>query len=303
MKNTLLITTLLAAGTLGASAAWTESQKNKIWEQDTDTIDYSYEEVQSLMFSSVNIGSTGVANDKQVHGNNQMIVSFKEDARYEISFEFSHDKRGNDINPASGMLSLVNTGNDVCIVLGNASNTMAQLGILLDNPPVDADIPNTSALEMLLNGSCGKNVYSSSGLNTYAGGDYQYTIIFETFADSNIQDKIYFGVQNENTGKNAYVLNVNASHLGCGGATEQVFDDIGFHLTGDSTGSGGNTTTTADVTFVGTENGVSQNYFKKWKRTATPIEQPSVPEPSAFGLLAGVGALALVAARRRRSRS
>ena len=38
------------------------------------------------------------------------------------------------------------------------------------------------------------------------------------------------------------------------------------------------------------------DYVRVWQ------DAPSVPEPSAFGLFAGLGALALVAARRRKTR-
>lgn len=290
MKNTFLpIATLLLAGTLSANA-WTESQKTKIWEQDTDKVKYTYTQEQKLTFTEKDTATTGAANEVQIHGNSNMKVDFTQDARYEITFEMVHDKGLSDTQPASGMLSMVNTSNDVCIVFGNSPSVMSQTGVLLY-----ADVPNTPALESLAFGSAGKQVWTSPGNINYGDGHYQYTIIFETFADSSINDKIYFGVKNETTGANTYFLILNSSHLGCGGHTEQVFDDIGFHLIGDAAAPGGNKSNVGDVTFVGSENGTPQNSFTKWTRTAE-----NVPEPSAFGLLAGIGALALVASRRRR---
>ena len=288
-KSFLSIATLLLAGTLSA-AAWTESQKTKIWEQDTDKVKYTYTQEQKLTFTGTNTSSTGAANEVQIHGNSNMKVDFTQDARYEITFEMVHDKGLGDTQPASGMLSMVNTSNDVCIVFGNSPTVMCQAGVLLHK-----DVPNTSAVESLAFGSAGKQVWTPSGNINYGKGHYQYTIIFETFADSSINDKIYFGVKNETTGANTYFLKLNSSHLGAGGHTEKVFDDIGFHLIGDATTSGGNKSSMGDVTFIGSENGTPQNSFTKWTRKAE-----NIPEPSAFGLLAGIGALALVASRRRR---
>ena len=64
------------------------------------------------------------------------------------------------------------------------------------------------------------------------------------------------------------------------------------------TDSGLVTLTGSDVAYVGTVGGTQGGgWMPAYKVT---VSSPAVPEPSAFGLLAGLGALALVASRRRR---
>ena len=64
------------------------------------------------------------------------------------------------------------------------------------------------------------------------------------------------------------------------------------------TDSGTVTLTGSDVAYLGTVGGTQGGgWMPAYKVT---VSDPAVPEPSAFGLLAGLGALALVASRRRR---
>ncbi len=293
--NKYIITTATLLAAAVAANAWTTALQNQIWEQNTDEIEYQYSLVQNSVFTTHSVYTNGATTEVKVEDPYNNKVDFNQDARYEISFEVTHNKRGNDRNAASVMLTLVSTGNDVCLAFGNGPNNgLLQAGALVGNPSV-ADVPNTPAKEALTYGTFGRNVWTPPGYPTYAQGDYQYTVIFETFADSSINDKIYFGVTNENTGQSVSFLKLNASHLGAGAPTTKVFDDIGFLLIGDK--SNGADTVDGSAILVGTEGTTRNNYFKKWTRTATAI-----PEPSAFGLLAGLGALALVGTRRRNRR-
>ena len=129
---------------------------------------------------------------------------------------------------------------------------------------------------------------------TYGAGDYQYHLIFETFADNATPDMIYYGVENESTGQFSY-FSLRTDQIGMGGPNNKVWDDIGFNLLGAA--NGGQNSSTPGVTVVGYDNNRHQSYMTVYERTAV-----AVPEPSAFGLLAGLGALALVGARRRNRR-
>ena len=80
---------------------------------------------------------------------------------------------------------------------------------------------------------------------------------------------------------------------GIGFAHNAYFDAYGFLLHND----GGAVATAEKMS------GYEYSRVKREVITPEVPPVPDIPEPSAFGLLAGVGALALVAARRRRSRS
>lgn len=306
MKYIITTIGLLLSGGLIANAAWTSSQSAHIWEKDTDAIAYDYqiESTTNLVPGSLGytvIPASGVATEKQVHCDG-LVVDFRENARYEISFEVTHYNTAGK-RPATAMLSMVNSGNDVSLLFGNSTEKMGVVGVILGS-----DINATPYYESISAGSCGSRIWTpwlGSGNPNYGDGDFQYKIIFETFADENIADKIYFGVTNENSKQSTYFLILTCDHLGCGGARNQVFDDIGFNLIGDIPGNTPNSTVNgqAGVELVGNIQSQPQSTFTKWTRKATPINQPSIPEPSSFGLLASAGVLAFAVSRRRRSRS
>ncbi|MBP3301646.1 MAG: PEP-CTERM sorting domain-containing protein [Opitutales bacterium] len=127
-------------------------------------------------------------------------------------------------------------------------------------------------------------------------GYHTYTIYIESFSDTSKQDLIHFKYNGANNG------NVDASHISSWGiqnvfglgASDQV--DAGVFLADE--GAYGDLVLT-------NYSGVSVDLIT-YSRTLTPLPEtpvvPEVPEPSAFGLLAGLGAIALAASRRRRSR-
>ena len=299
-KSFLTVTALFLAGSLCASATWKESTKM----QSTDKVKYTYEEESSTNFfgtetSFTGIDTTGVSNEVQHHVAGT--VDFRRDDRYHITFEVKHQGYNSGETPASVVLSLISTGDDVSLLFGNAADTMARFGCILNK-----DVTATFAQENFVNNSAGTNYWSTlpSGM-AYGNGTYQYDLIFETFSDNSISDRVYFGVTKEDTGQTVTSLIVNSSHFGAGGDTTKVFDDIGFHLVGNSGGALNNTGGNPGATLVGNSTYVPQSKMTVYTRTEEIIPEPpapEVPEPSAFGLLAGLGAIALAVSRRRRSR-
>lgn len=212
--------------------------------------------------------------------------------RYEIQYRVRFD--GNVWNGSVHYcnLSLVEEGNQASILFGNTANTACQIGSILHK-----DVNSTNAHESLAAGSC-SHVYSTNWAGGVTAGIYTYRLVFETFADNNIKDKVYYSVTNGNkTG--SLQADLNSGHFGFGGDTSKVFDDIGFHIKG---ASDTNATKTVGNQIGGTLL-TNDATFTKYSRTDTPVtNEPNVPDPSAFGLLAGLGAIALAASRRRRSR-
>lgn len=297
MKN-IITTALLCAVAVSANATWSTN----LWEQDTDTVNYTYTQETQRQLVPDNGGlifheTDGPNAEIQVHSPQDVIVDFTKDARYELTYRIR--VFGNTTNGSFPYcnLSLVTNSNDASILFGNSNTTPCQLGIIPQR-----DVTTSSQMESLCAGSSGRLVYSTNwSSGALSEGFYTYKIIFETFADNTVNDKIYYGVSKDG-GNTAYQTIVNSSHLGLGGHTDKVFDDIGFHLNGADFISD---TVTTDG-FGGVKLFSSGSTYTVYTRTAEEITQlpdaPDVPEPSAFGLLAGLGAIALAVSRRRRSR-
>jgi len=82
-----------------------------------------------------------------------------------------------------------------------------------------------------------------------------------------------------------------------------VYQNGEWLLVGTLIGIGGNSETATTVGYKETENSVCATFFADLSQYAPQINAiMAIPEPSAFGLLAGTCALVLAASRRRRSR-
>ena len=295
-----IITTVLLGVAAVSANAWTTAQQSQIWMQNTETMTYEYTEVSKESLVPANGGYTfwesqGISAAQDINSPVSTKIDFSQDARYEFKFNVSF--WGTSTNGALPYcnLTLVTSSNDASILFGNADDNHCQFGVIPNR-----DVTATPGEESLCVNSAGTLVYSTSWTTPMTTGFYEYTLIFETFSDAATEDKIYFGIKNTGTGQSVSMLRANASHLGLGGSNSKVFDDIGFSIYGaDFTSEGGTDT-------VGGQGGVkllsNGSTLTTWTRTATPVEEPEVPEPSAFGLLAGLGAIALAVSRRRRSR-
>lgn len=120
-------------------------------------------------------------------------------------------------------------------------------------------------------------------------GIHSYSIIIESFEDTSKADKIRFEYAGPNDTADGKEWTRDWSLSEFNNINSNAILDVGHFID------------------QGDGQVVVNGSFKKWTREETPItpplappSTPDVPEPSAFGLLAGIGALALVASRRRR---
>lgn len=301
-KSFLTTAALVIAGSIAANAAWEGSAWDGAMFENTDQVEYSYQKVSTNYpemgsFNYDAVYTTGNSNEVQRYLPGT--VDFTQNARYEITFEathFDYNQNQGDV-PASVMLALVNDRGDVSLAFGNGANAMGRLGCKLGE-----NIIGSLGQQNLTNSTMGSYIWTTqhgtnNGSMPYDNGTYRYTLIFETFADSTIGDKIFFKVENTATGAFSH-FSILSSHLPAGGSNDQVFSNLSFLLVGDANnsstaGQSKNGNTGAYLTLK--DAGNIKTSFTSYTRTETVI-----PEPSAFGLLAGIGALALVASRRRR---
>ena len=326
MKNTLLITTLLAASSVGAMAGTAQLNMyaggniDKLNNNDYNTGGYVYSGPQESNSGGLydgtwhgNIGYDGTHNASShplhlTHHRQNMTIHLDSDARYEFSFSFKLTQNGAGVGDQA-MAGMYLAGSGGSIYFGNV-----QLESSSDRRDAvavryDADIAE-------YNDNAGQKVYFPNGEfqykvsspydytapvsgkwytivdgredNGFDSGNYRLEIVIEAFKDESKQDILYL-YANTPDGEKYYWLNFD----GLGFASDAYFDAYGFLLHND-----GNSIATA-------ERASSYEYSRVKREVITPEVPvvPDIPEPSAFGLLAGVGALALVAARRRRSRS
>ena len=317
MKNTLLITTLLAAGTLGASAASTaegNAQLNYFAGGDASKLNsnsynknWIYQTHQHKYSSSVDgkWSGSGVSFDG-THGTTQvdnyrsdMSINLGVDARYEFAVSFSMSQDSTQYNIST--LNMYLAGNNGSIVFGNSHmNNQYDKGAAYKYTQ-DVAEGNSQGGEKtyLLNQDLNKEQHGyfyEGPTNTMVeiwdgkmtSGQFSYQIVIEAFADAGKADHVYFYCSDQSSFGHKWTT---MNELGF--VHNAYFDAFGF-ATHDE---GGSTVTPTKA----------QAYA--YQRTEKPEEvpevpvTPEVPEPSVFGLLAGAGALALVAARRRRSRS
>ena len=324
MKQTLLITTLLAAGSVSVmaiapfgerfSAGFAGGTIGKLKGTEWD-----YHHVHESHYASNDSGSwtgnigyhgahtTGTHFTGITHYQNQNLTSINLgiNARYEFYFEFNLNQSQSGNSGDQAMAGMYLAGSGKSIYFGNAQldnngNRRSAVAVVYNADIADYNddngqyvyFPNDEFNYKLANAGTYKgdttNFYTAvagTGNNTFDGGTYKLTVIIESFADTSQNDLLYFHAHTPE-GSASQTWNLSAMTV----ASAQSFDNFGFILHKDGA-------TTASATRM-----MAYEYSRSLKPTE-PEVLLDIPEPSAFGLLAGIGGLALVAARRRRSRS
>ncbi|MBR6798112.1 MAG: PEP-CTERM sorting domain-containing protein [Opitutales bacterium] len=330
MKNTLLITTLLAASSIGAMAELPATAQLNLFaggsHEKLNTNPYNKGWTYSSPLES-NYGSRGdggwggnfpldgvhnaSANPLNLtHHRQNTSFDLTKDARYEFGFTFSLNQAGASVGDQA-MAGMYLAGNKGSIFFGNAqlnSYSDRREAVLVkynvdiaeynDNAGQDVYFPNEEFSYKIqspydytspVNGKW-FTVFDGAN-NAFDSGEYRLEIVVESFSDSAQKDMLYLYAKTpEGTRYGWYDL----TELGFD--NNAYFDAYGFVLHND----GASIATAEKIS--------GYEYSRTLKQVQpevppTPPVVPDIPEPSAFGLLAGVGALALVASRRRRSRS
>ena len=329
MKQTLLITTLLAAGTLGAMGVarldmvGTGDESAYLKKLDESSSNWNYVSRIEYKYGAVIDGgwhsnSNSVYMDGSHHrtnlenyGSSPMTINLNADARYEFSFRFNLSQSGNGYDLA--MAGMYLSGNNGALYFGNTNivkdgnydkgtalvlqyagdiaeyNDVANPAIHFPNHELNAIGAPSTYVAPIANRQW--TVYDNNG---FASGNYKLEIVIEAFADDSVEDMVYFYASTPSGTKWVSGEAWNMEALGF--SDNESFDTVGFLLHDD------NSSNATPISLMASE-------YSRVKRSTTPTEPevppvvPDIPEPSAFGLLAGIGGLALVAARRRRSRS
>lgn len=203
------------------------------------------------------------------------------------------------ITSTEGLSTTVSTGSDdATLAVTAASGKLWGASVSTDTWTNDTAISALAEYDISIDGISGGVQVGAGGVATYltfteltAGETYTIALVVAELAGT------------------ASTFSVSAGTLVSGTAYDLTSDDDGTTL-GDSvttyTVAANNAGTAIIVDVTADDDGTIQfTYSSKGTVIAayiTVAATTDVPEPSAFGLLAGVGALVLVAARRRRSR-
>ena len=308
MYKTLSVSLLIFAGTIGAMAGTLDKFGGG---NGSFTLDgYTYNHTGGNIYiksrftsngSNLNLGNYGLGYN----------INTNEDARHEIIVRFTTSGGGAG-STNQPILNFYLSGGTKSLLIGNYYSVSGQSGaarMQLFNGDASQGSRQGGSPTYILNDGYSTNYkpgsnyqtpvsgqfWTATGGSKISDGTHCYKIVVETYKDS-ANDKIalfYEGASG--SGKTGDVM---LSSLGI-----TSFTSIGYFL-----GNEGGT-----VTLDGGSSGTSGIY--KYSRVLTPEPEPelptepvippgdpSVPEPSAFGLLAGLGAIALAVSRRRRSR-
>ena len=293
MKKILSIAALTAAGISGALGASQPISTDFIFDDWSETSTHTYQKTQSVAdtkFDGTNFGFKGENWGVYNYGMN-LSVDLSKDTRYEIRLDFSSSNGGHD-STHQPLTNLYLGGSNSSLVYGNYYFNSTDVGAArlysyYENVSTGSTGHTTGQLThtYVLNndwnaGQVGWYYKAPPGpkVDVVAGGKlidgfHEYRVVIEAYEDSNIADQIALYYSGPN-GTQWVQSDLSALNI----ANDAVFNQIGFFLL-DAEGQ-------VDPWSA---------YVFAYNRTLKPV-----PEPSAFGLLAGLGALCLVGTRRRR---
>lgn len=305
MKKTLLISTLVAAST---ASVWADVATLDKWSNgtpsslNTDTHSYSssahkygswfedgwYGDVAEVAKNP----TTSVSNNKD-----SMSIDLTQNARYEFKFEVTSTAGQDWAHPT---VNIYLSGSNKSVLFGNyyLNYSYGSAGVGIYTGPVSGGNTvggsNTYLLNSELNSTPGAVYVSPSGSTLLGGakfaqGTHTYRITIESYSDSDKDDVIMFYY---NGAGGEIKREMTLKELGFGNSA--YFDSFGFFTFADAGSS----------VKVTSAQGYKYNRAENPPVEPTPDQPivPDVPEPSAFGLLAGLGAIALGVSRRRRFR-
>ena len=323
MKKTLLITTLIAASAVSVMADTArldmvgKGREGYIQELNNDGFNtgWTYVSVQEHVYGTSvdgawygqSISHDGTHNRANLeHKRANMSIDLSLNARYEFSFTYTLSQAGASAGNF-GMGGIYLAGTNKSLYFGNQldstwdKDTAVVLRYSGDIAEYNDDynpniyFPNH---ELSSIGAPNNLIYPDNGAlwtvfdnNQFNSGNYKLEIVIESFADASRPDMVYFFVETPDgtAAKHGEAWTMDA--LGFG--NNAYFDAYGFVLHDD-------------VNSTATPGTATANEYSRVKREvvpSTPTPEPSdpnLPEPSAFGLLAGLGAIALATSRRRR---
>ena len=327
MKKTLLITTLVAASSVSAMATAPldmlgSGSSEHIGRLNGSSSEWTYRDVQETYYGSHyddlgwlgqvkedgvhNVSGQGV---NLVHHRQDMSINLNSNARYEFTFEFTLNQQGGAVGDQA-MAGMYLAGNSGSIFFGNAQldrngdrrdavavTYSANIANYNDNAGEDVYVPNgefSYKLSAPYDYYSPEKVFTVVNGNTdgvFDSGSYKLGIVIETFADSSVADTLYLYAQTPDGTVAQYGPGWTMQALGFG--NDVSFSSFGFVLHND-----GGATATAEKMTANEYSRVVKQQVSEPDPVLPPA--PDVPEPSAFGLLAGLGAIALATSRRRR---